>query len=145
LRRHPLAFLRSTLASEGVVPCEALARLKPGRRVTVAGLVTVRQRPGTARGIIFATIEDETDIANLVVFPDVFERFRRATLGAVLLRATGRLEREGLVIHVLVERLDDLTDRLRSLRRAAVAQVPAPLAATRAHEPALGPVSRDFH
>ncbi|MEX2648087.1 MAG: error-prone DNA polymerase, partial [Alphaproteobacteria bacterium] len=143
LRRHPVAFLREDLASEGVVPCAALARLRPGRRVAVAGLVTVRQRPSTARGIIFATIEDETDIANLVIFPDVFERFRRATLGAVLLGATGTLEREGLVIHVLVDRLDDLTDRLTALRRASVPQTPLPVA--RAVGPALGPVSRDFH
>jgi error-prone DNA polymerase len=147
LRRHPVAFLRARLAREGAVPCADLARLRPGRRVTVAGLVTVRQRPGTARGIIFATLEDETDIANLVVFPDVFERFRRATLGSVLLRATGTLEREGLVIHVLVDRLDDLTDRLRLLRRATLGQDPVPPGGARsaAAEPALGPVSRDFH
>ena len=147
LRRHPVAFLRARLAREGAVPCADLARLRPGRRVTVAGLVTVRQRPGTARGIIFATLEDETDIANLVIFPDVFERFRRATLGSVLLRASGTLERKGLVIHVLVDRLDDLTGRLRLLRHAALGQDPVPPGGARpaAAGPALGPVSRDFH
>ncbi|MFQ5985337.1 MAG: error-prone DNA polymerase, partial [Alphaproteobacteria bacterium] len=141
LRRHPLAFLREGLEKDGFVPAEALARLSVGRRVNVAGLTIIRQRPSTARGTIFATIEDETGVANLVVRPNVFERFRRPLLTAGLLAATGKIEREGPVIHVLVERLDDLTHRLAAL-------VPEPPAPIPAHAPAEAPTlearSRDF-
>ena len=82
----------------------------------VAGLVLVRQRPGSAQGVVFATIEDETGHANLIVWPGIFEAYRRIVLGASLLRCTGRLQREGLVIHVVAERLVDLSPRLRRLR-----------------------------
>ena len=124
LGRHPLAFLRDTLAAEGVVPAAALAEIAPGRRVRVAGLVTIRQRPATARGIVFATLEDETGVVNLVVRPAVVERFRRPFLAALLLGASGRLEREGLVIHVVARHLADLTPRL-----AALSAAPCPLLA----------------
>ena len=115
LKRHPVAFVRGRLEADGVVAAAELARLEPGSRVTVAGLVTIRQRPSTAKGIIFVTLEDETGVANIVVRPPVFERHRRPLLAAVLLAATGRIEREGLVIHLIAESLADRTAELRAL------------------------------
>ena len=76
----------------------------------------IRQRPGSANGVVFITIEDETGIANLIVWPQMLERFRRAALGATLLRCTGKLQREESVIHIVADRLDDLTPRLNTLR-----------------------------
>ena len=116
LKRHPLAFLRAELAREGLVTAADLARLPVDRRLSIAGVVLIRQRPGSANGVVFVTIEDETGIANLIVWPAILERFRRAALGATLLRCTGKLQREQSVIHVVAERLDDLTPRLNTLR-----------------------------
>jgi DNA polymerase III alpha subunit len=116
LKRHPLAFLRAEFAREGLVPAADLAWLPVERRLSVAGLVLIRQRPGSANGVIFVTVEDETGVANLIVWPPILERFRRAVLGATLLRCTGKLQREQGVIHVVAERLDDLTSRLNTLR-----------------------------
>lgn len=115
LRAHPVGFLRSDLAAAGSVPCTALARLQPGRRVAVSGLVLIRQRPGSARGTIFITLEDETGIANLIVWPGVFDSFRKAVLGARLLTARGRLQAESGVIHVVAEQLQDDSWRLGQL------------------------------
>jgi DNA polymerase III alpha subunit len=86
-----------------------------GRRVSVAGLVLVRQRPGSASGVIFMTIEDETDIANVVVWPKIFERFRPVVLGARLVKVSGKVQSESGVIHVVADRLDDLTPLLSAL------------------------------
>ncbi len=139
LKRHPLAFLREDLAREGMVRAADLARLPPGRRVRVAGLVLIRQRPGTASGVIFMTIEDETGIANLIVWPGIFEAHRRVVLGAPLVACTGTLQREGLVIHIVAERLVDLSPRLARLRSEA--EPPPRLGAGAA---ALPIQSRDF-
>ena len=114
LRCHPLALLRSDPALAGVVPAVALKERREGR-VAVAGLVLVRQRPGTASGVIFATLEDETGVANIVIWPQVFERFRRAVLASSLMRVEGRLQREGDVIHVIAERIADLSTLLHGL------------------------------
>ncbi len=84
-------------------------------RVTVAGLVLVRQRPGTAKGVIFITLEDETGICNVIVWRALYERFRRAVIGGRLLRVTGRLQREGGVIHVIAEEIEDLSPLLDRL------------------------------
>jgi DNA polymerase III alpha subunit len=119
LKRHPLAFLRGELAREGVVPAADLATLPVERRVAVAGLVLIRQRPGSAKGVIFITLEDETGIANLIVWPPILERFRRIVLGATLLYCRGRLQREEGVIHIVAEDLRDLTPRLNTLRTRA--------------------------
>ena len=116
LKAHPLELLRDGFA--GVTPADRLSAVRPGRRVTVAGLALVRQRPGSANGVIFITLEDETGVANLVIMPDVFETFRKEILSARLLAATGRVEKEGPqgeVIHLRVERLADLTHRLNEL------------------------------
>jgi error-prone DNA polymerase len=116
LKRHPLAFLRAELAAEGLVTAADLARLPIDRRLSIAGIVLIRQRPGSANGVVFVTIEDETGIANLIVWPQILERFRRAALGATLLRCTGKLQREESVIHVVADHLADLTPRLGTLR-----------------------------
>jgi error-prone DNA polymerase len=116
LKRHPLAFLRAELAREGLVTAAELAYLPVDRRLSIAGVVLIRQRPGSANGVVFITIEDETGIANLIVWAQILERFRRAALGATLLRCTGKLQREESVIHVVADRLDDLTARLNTLR-----------------------------
>jgi error-prone DNA polymerase len=116
LKRHPLAFLRRELASEGLVTAAELAHLPVDRRLAIAGVVLIRQRPGSANGVVFITIEDETGIANLIVWPQILERFRRAALGATLLRCTGKLQREERVIHVVADRLADMTPRLNTLR-----------------------------
>jgi error-prone DNA polymerase len=113
LRHHPLELLRGGLA--GVTPAARLAGLDDGSRVSVCGLVIARQRPGTAKGVIFATLEDETGIANVIVWPDCFERFRRAVLAARLLRVTGKLQRQGIVMHVISEVIEDLSPRLDAL------------------------------
>ena len=86
LKAHPVSFLRRELAARKIVETERLAEMASGRRVSVAGLVLVRQRPGTASGVIFATLEDETGIANVIVWPKIFERFRAIVLGARLLQ-----------------------------------------------------------
>jgi error-prone DNA polymerase len=114
LRRHPLALLRPWLERR-VIRAERLAAIDDGRRVEVAGLVLVRQRPGTASGVIFITIEDESGVANLVVWPAVFERFRRIVLGAQLMAVRGKVQKEGRVIHIVAETLIDRTDLLRRL------------------------------
>ena len=116
LKRHPLAFLRQELGREGLVTAAELAHLPVDRRLAIAGVVLIRQRPGSANGVVFITIEDETGIANLIVWPQILERFRRAALGATLLRCTGKLQREESVIHIVADRLDDMTLRLNTLR-----------------------------
>jgi len=115
LRAHPMSFLRTGLGAMDVVPSKRLATWPNGKPVRVAGVVLVRQRPGTAKGITFVTLEDETGVANLIIRPDVWKKFRAAALGATVLLAHGRLQREGLVIHVLVSRLEDLSARMQDL------------------------------
>ncbi|MBM3573220.1 MAG: error-prone DNA polymerase, partial [Alphaproteobacteria bacterium] len=144
LRQHPLAFLRAGLMRQGVLPARCLADIPAGGRVTVAGLVLVRQRPGTAKGIIFVTLEDETGVANLIVHAHVFDAQRRVLLGARLLGAFGRLERQETVIHLLVEKLYDWSDRLSELTRPSVPKGLVPALPDRA-APDLPVASRDFH
>ena len=115
LKTHPLALLRKEMAEARVIPAEQLLRTKDGTRVTVAGIALVRQRPGTASGVIFVTLEDETGVANLVVWPKIFERYRRVVMGARLIRVTGKLQREGIVTHIIADRLEDLTYWLHAL------------------------------
>jgi error-prone DNA polymerase len=120
LKGHPMAFLRPRLVELRVTPAASLARTQSGSWVRVAGLVLVRQRPGTASGITFVTLEDETGVANLIVRPDVWERYRRAASTSTAIVAHGRLERHGQVIHVLTSKLEDLapvTQRLTTQSR----------------------------
>ncbi|VFU07648.1 error-prone DNA polymerase [Methylocella tundrae] len=117
LKAHPVAFLRAHLAQRKVCRAEDMASQRSGARVSVAGLVLVRQRPGSAKGVIFLTIEDETGTANLVVWPKVFEALRPIVIGARFIAATGRVQIETGVIHVVVERAEDLTPLLGLLSR----------------------------
>ncbi len=115
LRAHPMTFLRAGLAKRGVVTAASLKTLPDGTRVCVAGVVLVRQRPGTAKGITFVTLEDETATANLIVRPAIWKRYREAALGATVLLAHGRLQRQGDVIHVLTTKLQNLSPWMRQL------------------------------
>lgn len=118
LKAHPLALLREHLRPRRLVTARQLWSIPPGRRVAIAGLVIVRQRPGSAKGVIFATLEDETGFANIVVWPKIFEHYRAIIMRTRLLEAKGRLQREGRVIHLIAETLTDLTPELRTLRDA---------------------------
>ena len=115
LRAHPLEFLRADLARRGVTTARSLETLPDGKPVCVAGIVLVRQRPGTAKGITFVTLEDETGTANLIVRPAVWRRYRGPALTATVLLARGRLQRQGPVIHVLTAGLEDLSPWLGQL------------------------------
>ena len=109
LRAHPLAFLRERLAGRGVLPAEAMARAQDGDRAATAGLVLVRQRPGSAKGVIFMTLEDESGVVNVVVWPNILERYRRAILGGRLVLVRGRVQRAGEIVHLVAAHLEDLT------------------------------------
>ncbi len=115
LRDHPVAFLRATLNERRIVRCADLAQRRDGARLTVAGIILVRQRPGSARGVLFVTIEDETGHANLIVWPSLFERQRKTLLSATMLACRGKLQKEGEVIHVIADDITDLSALLRSV------------------------------
>jgi error-prone DNA polymerase len=115
LRRHPVAFLRDDLRRRGMAACADLLHLRDGRRVVVPGLVLVRQKPGSAKGVMFITIEDETGVANLVLWPDRYAAQRSLVLSASMLACHGRVQREGEVVHVVADRLEDLSELLRSV------------------------------
>ncbi len=118
LKAHPTSFMRTRLAARGVLRSDALPSAKTGERVTVAGLVLVRQRPGTAKGVIFMTLEDEAGVANVIVWPKAFERLRAVVLGARFVAVTGKLQNEQNVIHVVADRMEDLTPMLGLLSEA---------------------------
>ncbi|QQX92680.1 error-prone DNA polymerase (plasmid) [Gluconobacter sphaericus] len=113
LTGHPVAFLREGLRKEGIIRCGDLPYLRDGRRIQLTGLVLMRQRPGTANGTMFITIEDETGTANLIVWKDVQEKHRLPLLASRLLACKGRLQKEGEVIHVVVLSLEDRTPLLQ--------------------------------
>jgi error-prone DNA polymerase len=115
LKAHPVSFVRPQLEQLHVTATKDLGGLKNGDAVKVAGLVLVRQRPGTAKGVWFMTIEDETGCANLVIFPNIEETYRKALLGSRLFMAEGTLQIEGEVIHVIVNAGYDLSKLLRKL------------------------------
>ncbi|MGG6898055.1 error-prone DNA polymerase [Rhizobium sp. BR 315] len=115
LRQHPLAFLRKDLATRNIVTCEEAMSARDGRWLMTAGLVLVRQMPGSAKGVMFLTVEDETGPANVVVWPTLFERRRRIVLGASMMAINGRIQREGEVVHLIAQQLFDLTSDLSGL------------------------------
>jgi len=115
LRQHPVAFLREELTRRRLMTCADATAQRDGRRVTVAGLVLVRQKPGSAKGVMFITIEDESGVANLVIWPQLFEKQRRVVLSAGMLAIDGRIQREGDVVHVVATRLHDLSAMLGSV------------------------------
>jgi error-prone DNA polymerase len=162
LRAHPVSFFRRSLARQGYVPAAGLWERGHGARVRVAGLVLVRQKPGSAKGVCFVTLEDETGVINLVIWPDRFERWRPAIMSARLMAVRGRIQTDGRVIHVMAEDVVDRSDALARLSDARlrpsavrgdhptnpiphqVEQLPAP---ARAHprDARVIPKSRDFH
>ena len=133
LKAHPVAFVRDQLPD--TVPADALATLADGSRVRVAGLVLVRQRPGSAKGTIFLTLEDETGVSNVIVWPKLFEALRAVVIGARFIAVTGRLQRDGGdgVVHLIAEKAEDLTRLLGLLSRPGA----APIASSPAMPPRL--------
>ena len=112
LRAHPMELLRPSI--QNLTPNGELLTA-PLARTVVCGLVITRQRPGTASGVIFITLEDETGVCNVIVWPKVYEQFRRAVISGRLLRVTGYLQREGIVTHLIAQKVEDLSDRLSLL------------------------------
>ena len=156
LKAHPVSFLRSRLTCAGVLPALAVKDVADGRRAAVAGVVLVRQRPGSAKGVVFLTLEDETGVANIVVWPKVFECYRPIVMGARMLLVRGRIQRaddalDG-VIHLVADSLEDRTADLSLLTEAE--PPPAGGAPPDRAEPSMHrhprnvrvlPRSRDFH
>ena len=153
LKAHPMSFLRNRFAARGVITHRKLAdEAANNARVRLAGLVLVRQRPGTASGVIFATLEDETGIANIIIWPKTYERYRRIVLTSRLFGIKGRVQKEGIVVHVIADEIEDLTYELSTISTAGeivrdetrAAKVPRfeeeQLRAAR-----FVPKSRDFH
>jgi len=125
LRSHPVTFLRDELSRRNVVPCGIIqANAKNGNYANVAGLVLIRQRPGSAKGIMFITIEDETGCCNLVVWPSMYEKYRRIILAAGMIAVHGKVQREGDVVHFVVHEMYDLSAELASIGNA---QFPVPV------------------
>jgi error-prone DNA polymerase len=115
LKAHPMSFLRAGATALRIVSCADLKQARDGARVSVGGVVLVRQRPGSAQGVVFMTIEDETGVANSVIWPNVLERERKVVMGARLIVVHGRVQRHEDIIHVVAERLEDRSDWLRLL------------------------------
>jgi DNA polymerase III alpha subunit len=119
LKAHPVSFLRTEFAQMNIVRNVDLLTVANGRMVTIAGLVLVRQRPGSAKGVIFMTLEDETGVANAIVWKKVFDEYRSVVMGARLVKIRGRLQSQSGVIHVVVDHIEDLTSALGILQREA--------------------------
>ncbi len=148
LKAHPLAFLRASLGERGFVRAADLRQRKYRSMVQVAGVVLIRQRPGSAKGVVFITLEDETGVINLVIWPDLKEKQRRVVMGARLMEVRGRVEYDDEVIHVIAQHLTDATHELHGLSddllRPAIARAdhvnsPLPSKFTR---PGAGPASQ---
>jgi error-prone DNA polymerase len=153
LKAHPVSFLRADLDARGIVRHELLPDLPSGKRVTIAGLVLVRQRPGTGNAI-FMTLEDETAVANTILWPRTFEKYRPVIMGARLVSVTGILQNEKGVIHIVAGHFDDLTPLLRQLSedssiREVMNPKPEPALtnqlASVANIQAVMPKGRNFH
>jgi len=117
LRGHPVAFLRNQLDAMRIVRCVDLPSIRDGRNVEVAGVILVRQRPGSAKGVLFVTIEDETGVAQGILWPNKFEVYRRQIMSASMIAMRGRLQKEGEVIHIICDRIVDHDPMLRSIGR----------------------------
>jgi error-prone DNA polymerase len=127
LKAHPMSFLRERFTGRRVIACDELRGIKDGAYVSVAGVVLVRQRPGSAKGVVFMTIEDETGIANAVVWAKTLERFRKEVMASRLIVIHGRVQRHQDIIHVVSAKLEDRSDWLQLLS-AEAATMKAPLA-----------------
>ena len=156
LKAHPMGFLREHYAARKFITADRLNSIRDGKRVSMAGLVLIRQRPGSAKGVCFITLEDETGIANLVVWPDVFEKQRKIVMGARLMAVHGIIQKDvdDGVIHVVAKRLEDHSHMLRHLSDDAMPSTlsqgdaggswRAP-AARHPRDVEIIPKSRDFH
>ncbi|WP_292063440.1 error-prone DNA polymerase [Brevundimonas sp. UBA7664] len=146
LKGHPVSFLRERLARAGALTAKAYPARPNGRTVAVGGVVLVRQRPGTAKGVCFMTIEDETGVANLVIWPDVFETFRPVAMGARMVLARGKVQTAEGVTHLVVDHLEDWTPMLGQLTPdAAPGSGHAPARGRHPRDVQVLPGSRDFH
>jgi error-prone DNA polymerase len=112
LREHPVAFLRADLAARRIVSCAEASKSRDGCWLETAGIVLVRQMPGSANGVLFVTLEDETGVTNLIIWPKLYARQRRVVLAARMLGVRGRVQREGAVVHLIANRLSDLSAEL---------------------------------
>jgi error-prone DNA polymerase len=155
LKAHPMRFLRDHYARQKFVTADRLKMVRDGKRLSIAGLVLIRQRPGSAKGVVFITIEDETGVANLVVWPDVFDKQRQIVMGARLMAVHGivRRDEDSDVIHVVARRLEDHSHMLRHLSEDIITPPLAPGDAPKTLRPPPGrhprdaeviPKSRDF-
>ena len=156
LKAHPLRFLRRSLARQGHVSAADLSRLRNRQPVRMAGIVLIRQRPGSAKGVCFVTLEDETGVANLVVWPKVFEAFRKTVMTARLMVVEGQVQRSEGVTHIVARAVHDRSDALLRLSQgetvdpqlARADEVKRPIPAQRHGHPRdarIMPESRDFH
>ncbi|MDE8761989.1 MULTISPECIES: error-prone DNA polymerase [Rhizobium] len=144
LRDHPITFLRRDLQKRNIVTCSEAMNARDGRWLMAAGLVLVRQMPGSAKGVMFITIEDETGPANIVVWPSLFEKRRRIVLGSSMMAINGRIQREGEVVHLVAQMLFDLSGALSGLAdRDSEFKLPAGRGDEFAHGSAGSPDSRD--
>ncbi|PRD43423.1 error-prone DNA polymerase [Phyllobacterium phragmitis] len=154
LKGHPMQFLREGLSGEGAVSCREAGAARNGRRLKVAGVVTIRQRPGSAKGVVFITIEDETGIANIVVWSKLMKSQRKEVMGARLLMVEGQVQRSKEdVVHVVAKRLFDRSGELLGLADRSHLEPPHAGSVQPAGKPAarhprnvrILPKSRDFH
>jgi error-prone DNA polymerase len=149
LKAHPLSFLRADLDQRGFVRAGDLKQRRNRTTVNVAGVVLIRQRPGSAKGVVFITLEDETGIANLVIWPDTMERYRKVVMGARLIEVRGRLEYSEGVLHVIATHLADATHSLHALSKDRPESLPSVLPEhfRQGHprDVRVIPKSRDFH
>ncbi len=157
LKAHPMSFYRASLTKQGFTCSDDLTRLRHGAKVSLAGLVLVRQKPGSAKGVCFITLEDETGVANLVIWPKMFEAYRPIIMAARLLVVQGRVQTDGRVIHIVADHLEDRSLRLDDLSAHSMPSVttrgdhptnPLPgQVGVRAHPRNVRviPKSRDFH
>ncbi|MDF3414886.1 error-prone DNA polymerase [Sulfitobacter sp. M57] len=123
LKAHPMSFYRTSLHQQGFAASSDLTRMYHGQRVSLAGLVLVRQKPGSAKGVCFITLEDETGVANLVIWPRMFKVYRPTIMAARLLVVKGRLQTDGRVIHVVADDLQDRSERLAGLSDVALPEI----------------------
>jgi len=143
LKAHPLSFLRDRYREKGIISCADLGHTKDGARVKIAGVVLIRQRPGTARGIVFITLEDETGVANAVVWQNVMKLYRKTIMTSRLLMISGRIQRSGDIIHVIAKQLTDYSGDLELLSQDQFST-----SNEMSHHPRnkrIIPKSRDFH
>jgi error-prone DNA polymerase len=144
LKAHPISFFRSSLDRAGITPNTHLKNVADGKRVSVAGLVLVRQRPGTGNAI-FLTLEDEEAVANIIVWPRIFDRFRAVVMGSRFIRVSGRLQSESGVIHIVAEKIEDLSHWLAELSEEAQLAAAYAAGSVGGEQNDQNPLRRNFH